>query len=323
MKRIGFLGLGIFLIIALMTPTITYASNLAASDDGANWEVVKKLAVKGVPLMGPPSSGPKPHAATGTIGEKIKGSGYAIIIGISDYPGPANIFEGGYDLSYAADDARVMKKALVDVYGFEETNISLLLDNAANREAILGKIADLARTVSRDDEVVFFFSGHSAKFLPKLVPAQGGGEVGIVTWGWENPQNPADLYLEVIWDKELKEAFRPFQTDRIVFIFDICQAAGMIDLGGKGRIIAMATTQTGIAGEAYPGEFPYQGFFTYFFVELGMNEGWADFYPADGYVTIEEAFDFARFMLEYWSGQFPGFWQIPTIMDSSVNDWLL
>ncbi len=322
MKRITFLSLAAFLTILLMLPSAAYAGESSAKSNATNIEVVKKVSIKGVPLMGPPSVGPKAHAAKGVIGEEVSGTRHAIIIGISDYPGPNHILEGGYDLSYAADDAKTMKEALMSCYGFQEGNIHLLVDREANRDAILNEIAALETSVREGDEVVFFFSGHGAKLTPGLVSAQGGGEVGIVVWGWENPQDPTDFYLEAISDRDLKAAFAGFKTDRIIFVFDCCLAGGMIDPGGKGKVICMATTQTGVAAEAFPGEFPYHGLFTYFFVELGIMNHWADSCEADGQVTIEEAFDFTRLNMEAMSREIPIFWQIPTIGDSFAEDLL-
>ena len=64
-----------------------------------------------------------------------------------------------------------------------------------------------------------------------------------------------------------------------------------------------------------------------FFVELGMQYGLADIhspYGPDGYVTVEEAFDFASLNLELVSLYSQGlFWQIPTIKDNFTNDLLL
>ena len=331
MKGIWFSCLAIFLVVALMLPATAYAGKPDVRANATSVEIVKKIGVRGVPLMGPPSRGPKPDAATGIIGEEVSGTRYAIIIGISDYPGPDHVLEGGYDLSYADDDAIAMYDTLTTVYSFNSDNIHLLLDSGASRDDILNTIAEMGENVTADDEVVFFFSGHGAKYTPK--PTQGGGQVGIVTWGWQAPEDPTDFYLEIIWDKELREAFRGFDTDRIVFIFDTCLAGGMIDLGKKGRIICMATTQTGVAieyGEDYvdyyptvPGLEPFNhGLFTYFFVELGMMYRLADFYPDDGYVTVEEAFDFARFNLEGISIATEGLWQIPTIKDSFGKDLL-
>ena len=327
-RRLISIAVLLCLVLALVMPgaIIAAGGGKQSAPDATDIEIVKKVGAKGVPLMGPPSSGPKPHAAKGILGEEVTGNRYAIIIGISDYPGPYHVLEGGYDLSYANNDARTMAKTLKDCYGFSKKNIHLFVDGRATRDAILNKIAVLEGKVSEDDEVVFFFSGHSVKCTPKPTPAQGGGQVGILTWG-DGPGG-----FGYIWDKELKEAFEGFDTDRIVFIFDCCLAGGMIDLGDKGRVVCMATTQTGVAVEygedyaEYYGEgmpFFNHGLFTYFLADLGMMYGLADFYPDDGSVTVEEAFDFARLNLEGMSLATPEFWQIPTIGDHFPGDLLL
>ena len=89
----------------------------------------------------------------------------------------------------------------------------------------------------------------------------------------------------------------------------------------------MATTQNGIAaeyGEAYGPEIsglPYNnGFFTYYFVTLGLAYGQADFCPPDGIVTIEESYDFTRATLAMISDMIPEFHQIPTIKDNFKGD---
>ena len=104
MKGIWFSCLAIFLVTALMLPATAYADKPDVRANATGVEIVKKIGVRGVPLMGPPSRGPKPDAATGILGEEVSGTCYAIIIGISDYPGPDHILEGGYDLSYDDDD---------------------------------------------------------------------------------------------------------------------------------------------------------------------------------------------------------------------------
>ena len=64
-------------------------------------EIVKKVTLKGVAPRGGKTS--PTAAATGTLGEPCTGSKYAMVIGISDYPGSIN------DLDYCDDDAFEMK----------------------------------------------------------------------------------------------------------------------------------------------------------------------------------------------------------------------
>ncbi len=97
--------------------------------------LVKKVTLKGGRPAG--VGGKKStEAATGVLGTPLssKGTRYAIVVGISDYPGTDS------DLEYADDDADEMTLALTDVYGFRARNVTTLKDMAATRSAILAAI---------------------------------------------------------------------------------------------------------------------------------------------------------------------------------------
>lgn len=247
---------------------------------------------------------PSRFAATGILGEPSAGERYAIIIGISDYPGTA------YDLQYADDDAIDMKKALVENYGFADSNIILLTDLSATRAAILTAIENVGNRASNKDEVIFFFSGHGMS---------GEADDGDNEKLDESIVAHDGVNLVPMWDGELKAVFASFQTPRIVFVFDSCLSGGMTDLSASGRIINMASSEKGVAYEyASLGN----GQFTYYFVEMGMLNGLADRYDHDkdgilregADVVIEEAFDFAKQRC---------FRQTPVISDLFANDLLL
>ena len=163
------------------------------------------------------------------------------------------------------------------------------------------------------DEVVFFYSGHGARGLradddPEVI------DEGIVPYECTSES--------IIWDGELASMFSDFDTKRIIFIFDCCYAGGMTDLEAEGRIVVMATTEDRFAYESSTLE---NGVFTYYFVEKGMLQGRADVYdhdrdgdlPEPDDVTIEEAFDYAKPLVEETAPQ------TPTISDSFENDLLL
>lgn len=298
-------GLGILIIVtALAISGITLAkTDLGPNHNGkpdlhkpipaTDVELVKKVTLRGK------SAGkgkPTQQAATGILGEPVSGTKYAIVIGISDYPGTAN------DLYYADDDADEMNKSLREVYGF--TNVTLLKDLDATHAAILTAITSIP---SDAGEIVFFFSGHGGKGRADDGDKEAIDESIIVHDGFD---------LVYLWDGELKSAFAGFATStRIVFIFDSCVAGGMTDLAAPGRIINMATTETGTAYEGiYGSEEKGNGQFTYYFVDEGMLWGFADLVGTPEVVTVEEAFDYAKTNCQL---------QIPTIKDSFLNDLLL
>lgn len=281
-------------------------------------EIVKKASLpgKGKPAeSGKPPKAPE-NAATGILGETVAGNKYAIVIGISDYPGSNS------DLNYTDNDALAMRNVLVSSqYNFVDENIYLLTDGDGETLAdgsptydnIRNAVIDLKynKGLTSDDEVVFFFSGHGGKGRADDGDTEKIDE-SIVS------HNETNANFSYIWDGDLKKWFNDFPTQRIIFIFDSCVSGGMTDLAGNGRIVNMATQETGFdtaVESVYEGT--GAGEFTYYFVIKGMKNGLADKYDnildiSD--VTIEEAFDYTKANIGY---------DHPTISDKFTNDLLL
>ncbi|MGQ9691561.1 MAG: caspase family protein, partial [Thermoproteota archaeon] len=274
MKRIAIFVL-LLLFLSAVLPALVYAGN----DNGASdVEITPKISIKGPKGRGKPAA----PAATGVLGAPRPPSErrWAVIIGISDYAGEEN------DIQYADDDALDMLKALTEVYGYKRENILLLISDYATRDNILNAInwlkMNVRSTSETDDEVVFFYSGHGARGLKADADKEVVDE-GIV---------PYECTAEnVIWDGDLTLMFSNFDTTRIIFIFDSCYAGGMTDLKASGRVIAMASTESGVS---YESSTLGNGVFTYYFVDEGMFQGLADITPTDGVITVEEAFDYAK-----------------------------
>lgn len=323
MKRRGKLfglALSLVLIVSLVLPAVAYAAgpDRPAKPDkekpvpATNVELVKKVSVRtpGPPIVPPgrDKKKTKEGAATGILGESVSGSRYAVVVGISDYPGEDN------DLNYSDDDAIDMRDALVDVYGFSPDNVTLLLGmqgTQSNPGAWLATRYNILTTIGNIEgagEVVFFFSGHGVKGNARDWDKERIDE-GICVWGEDEEGNQILTY---IWDGELQQAFAGTLTLRIIFIFDTCLAGGMKkDLEAPGRIIAMATTEQGTAIES---EALQHGEFSYYFVDEGMLQGMADITGTEGVVTVEEAWDYAKANCSY---------DKPTIGDYFENDLLL
>lgn len=232
-----------------------------------------------------------------------RGDKYAIVIGISDYPGDGTVLDypdPGLDLFYADDDALVVKDTLVKSFKFKKKNVTTLVNTAATKAAILDAIMELEEDVEDNDQVVFFFAGHVLRpdqFGEDPVPGMAGMLVQD----------------DMIWDYELEAAFAGIETDDVTFIFDACSTASFAELAVDGRTVISATDEDGISGEigdAYafmwegadvPPEFApvlsaNHGLFTYFFFVVGIQQGMADF-DGDRDVTFYEAFQLAQPML--------------------------
>jgi hypothetical protein len=305
------------LVLVLAAPAVLAKPDMNKPLPATDVQLVKKATLHGKPGGG---GGGKPvkQAATGKLGAQL-GAGaskYAIIIGISDYPGTTN------DLQYCDDDAQDMYAALTTLYGYSPDNIHLLLNMSASFAAIKGAIDDIELKAAAGDEVVFFFSGHGANGRFSGDNAQdkqqridsNGIDEAIVCHDGSQTGN-----LLFIWDGQLRDWFAGFKTSRIIFIFDSCLAGGMTDLQAPGRIINMACSESGLS---YEDASLGNGQFTYYFVDQGMLGGKADRYDhdKDGIVSektdvvVEEAFDYAKANCR---------WQTPAISDSFSNDLLL
>ena len=297
MRRLMAAMLVAVLVLVLIAPAVLAKPDMNKPLPATDVELVKKVTLRGKPGGG---GGGKPvrQAATGLLGEQL-GTGankYAILVGVSDYPGT------GSDLQYCDDDAQDMYAALTTLYGYSESNTHLLTDMGANFTAIWDAISDVKSQAVAGDEVVFFFSGH--------------GTNGVANDGDNEKTDEAIVghngsSLIAIWDGQLKAWFSGFNTTRIIFIFDSCLAGGMTDLQAPGRIINMACSESGLS---YEDSLWQNGQFTYFFVDQGMLASEADRYdnlPSVADVTVEEAFDYAKSNCQV---------QKPTISDSFGND---
>lgn len=304
MKKLIVAILVAVLVLVLLTPLALAKPDKDKPLPATNVELVKKVTLRGKPVGG---GKPVKQAATGVLGAPSSGAKYAILVGISDYPGTAN------DLQYSDDDAQDIYDALTTLHGYSSGNIHLLLNMGASYTAILDAVNDIKGEAKAGDEVVFFFSGHGAKGQ-----ADDGDKEKIDEAIVSHDGNPSGSLI-YIWDGQLRNWFAGFNTSRIIFIFDSCLAGGMTDLQATGRVINMAASESGLS---YEGDWWQNGQFTYFFVDQGMLGGKADRYdhdkdgilPEATDVAVEEAFDYAKANCQM---------QTPTISDSFSNDLLL
>ena len=79
---------------------------------------------------------------------------YAIVIGISDYPGSSD------DLNYCDDDAIAVYNMLLNDYNFRSENIIYLQDSSASKADIDNAFATIASLISPGDIFFFYYSGH-------------------------------------------------------------------------------------------------------------------------------------------------------------------
>ena len=149
---------------------------------------------------------------------------YAIVYGISDYPGTAN------DLTYTDDDARDFTDLLV-AQGYQVilriTDYGPPAINEAYDAQLVADFIDVAQNADLDDLFLFYFSGHGAQD-----PASSGTT--------ENTFD-SDMYDEALVlvddtlnsgvylsDDELAALLRTIPCARKVVIIDACNSGGFI-----------------------------------------------------------------------------------------------
>jgi hypothetical protein len=103
---------------------------------------------------------------------------YAIVVGISDYPGSSA------DLSYCDDDALDVYNMLINDYNFKTENVLYLQDSSASKAAISNALDQMASQISSDDVFFFYYSGHGGF----------GTDVGPYSWVAETPHNYPNNY---------------------------------------------------------------------------------------------------------------------------------
>lgn len=305
LKKMALSGLLLILVVGM-----TLAAGIPAVSVEALVDSKGGLSAKWTGGPGPPpwAGGEEEEgaagAATGVVSPPPESAvhRWALIIGIADYRGTEN------DLKYTDDDAKDLNKTLVEKYGYWVNHTTVLLDNMATKSGILAAIALLRENEKMGDEVVFYYSRHGVRGV-KWDSDKEAIDEGIVPYDFDGTG------YSVIWDGDLAVEFSKFETTRFFMGFDTCYAGGFDDLVDSGRVICMSSSEKQLS---YESDVWQNGEFTYYFVDQGMYKGLADTTgpegKPDGFVTVEEAFDYAKANCQY---------DDPAINDLFPDDMLL
>jgi len=155
------------------------------------------------------------------------------------------------NLEGSANDAQAIAQVITARFGFRRTDVRVLLDRAATRQAILDSLtAMLARSKSGD--VAFFsFAGHGALRRNSLTPGKQVDQTLV----------PADANTGVddIRDKELAAIIAPAAARGVIvtMVIDACNS-GSITRGGVPQLLKerWATIDERDKAERYTGQYP-------------------------------------------------------------------
>ncbi|CAE5957654.1 unnamed protein product [Arabidopsis arenosa] len=143
----------------------------------------------------------------------------AVLIGIN-YPGTA------VELRGCVNDVRRMQKCLIELYGFANKDIIILIDTDKSCIQPTGKnirdeLTRLIASGQSGDFLVFHYSGHGTRIPP------GIGELGDST-GFDECITPCDMNL--IKDHDFREMVSHVKEGcQLTIISDSCHSGGLIE----------------------------------------------------------------------------------------------
>lgn len=104
------------------------------------------------------------------------GNKYALIIAIGDYPG-----ESGWGKISSAKDVELIKNALINK-GFNETNISIILDAKATKAGMEAALNALLSKAQKGDIVAIHYSGHGQQIFDDNGDEPDGWDEALVPY---------------------------------------------------------------------------------------------------------------------------------------------
>jgi len=170
-------------------------------------------------------AGPQPRSLTnverGFAKAVARPSRRALLIGINDYPNPANRLEG------CVNDVFLISSVLQEC-AFEPEEIRVVLDDRATTDGIMDRLHWLLDDVHDGDERILFYSGHGAQ-IPEYGPAQEPDHFDECLVPYDFDWTAA----HAIRDKQFCELYSQLPyASRFVAVFDCCHSGGITRDGG-------------------------------------------------------------------------------------------
>jgi metacaspase-1 len=147
----------------------------------------------------------------------------AVIVGVNTYT--------KRPLDGCVNDATLFAQTLRERFGFESGNVTMLLNTAASRSAVLAQLDELVDVTSAGDTAVVFYAGHGSRAV---------NDTGAESSGFDSTLMVSDTPRQDILDDELQERLTALgaKTQFTIVIIDACHSgtvARSADVGPKAR----------------------------------------------------------------------------------------
>ncbi|MFO0819482.1 MAG: caspase family protein [Pirellulales bacterium] len=148
---------------------------------------------------------------------------FALLVAVGKQPTAGVASEGHRPLKGTTNDVKNLRQLLIREYGFQEGDITILIDSQATLEAVRAEFNRLRSAAGPGDVVVFHYAGHGTS-----IPDDNGDE--LVAEPGDVMDEALCLYdcgpdmKRALRDDELGQLLDQQQAERVVVILDCCHS---------------------------------------------------------------------------------------------------
>ncbi|HVZ99376.1 MAG TPA: caspase family protein [Caulobacterales bacterium] len=177
---------------------------------------------------------------------------FAVMVGISDYPGAAN------DLPFTAEDARKLRETL-DRQGVLASSSVMLIDAQATRAAVRQAFQRVAAEAGPDDLFLFFYSGHGGQTRTQVSATEPDGK-----------NETLELYDGAMLDDELAQLFNEVHARTALLVLDSCFSGGFArDVVSHPGVMGLFSSEEDLTS-AVADKFQAGGYLSHF-IQTGLS----------------------------------------------------
>jgi hypothetical protein len=194
--------------------------------------------------------GAAPQVSASTSARRV----YAVMVGISDYPGSGN------DLPLTAEDARKLQQALARQGNLASESVTLI-DAQATRAGLRSAFQRVAAAAGPDDLFLFFYSGHGNQVRSQVSGTEPDGKDETI-----------EMVDGAITDDELNGMFQQVRAQTALLILDSCFSGGFArDVVSRPGVMGLFSSEEDLTSSVAE-KFQAGGFLSHF-IQTGLSGG--------------------------------------------------